>query len=191
MIGKAGWSGDGKEVTGREGRWHNRGGVCGGRAEQGVGADGADTVGRAWYWCLFHGSADLDTTHKAHFGEHWLKLGSLFQTAIGEDLLSQPRSSMSVVYYLFSFVSHSSLEKNSPLCWVSAGAVSEPARPPAALSPCQPVPGRLLPYSWPPVSPSGLPLSGAETHAHTPLVLSSEFPPRSSPEWHSLSSTVL
>ena len=85
--------------------------------------------------------------------------------------------SVSVVDYLFSFVGHSSLEKNSPLCWVSAGAVSGPARPPAALSPCQPVPRRLLPHSWPPVSPSGLPLSGAETHAHTLLVLSSGFPP--------------
>ena len=61
--------------------------MCGGRAEQGVRADGADTVGRAWCWCLCHGSADLNTTHKAHFEEHWLKLVSLFQTAIGEDLL--------------------------------------------------------------------------------------------------------
>lgn len=150
-------------------------GQCWWRAEQGVGADGADTVGRAWYWCLFHGSADLDTTHKAHFGN--TGLSGFLQTAIGEDLLSQPCSSISVVYYLFSFVSHSSLEKNSPLCWVSAGAVSEPARPPAALSlPACPwkAPASFLATCF---SIRAAFVLCAETHAHTPLVLSSEFPP--------------
>lgn len=40
MIGKAGWSGDGEEVAGREGRWGVRR-----ESGQGAAADGADAAG--------------------------------------------------------------------------------------------------------------------------------------------------
>lgn len=56
--------------------------------------------------CLVHGSADLRSAHEAPFEEQRLRLGSLFQTAAGEGLCSQPHSRVSVVDYLFSFASH-------------------------------------------------------------------------------------
>lgn len=80
MIGKAGRSDAGEEVMGREGRRSDSEGCGVGKPSRELKrADSADTMGRAWCWCLFHGPEDLETAHRAHLEDHWLKLGSLFR----------------------------------------------------------------------------------------------------------------
>ena len=80
MIGKAGRSDAGEEVMGREGRRSDGEGCGAGRLSRELNrADSADTMERPWFWCLFHGSEDLETAHRAHLEDHWCKLGSPFR----------------------------------------------------------------------------------------------------------------